>query len=120
MVILDQLEDILEIEVLNDGSNWDKDYILIKECSESRWAENNCASVSNEVAEQYGVGQIELNYGANCHWALLEGNKVIDFTARQYDQTLDFPLVMKKDAWIDLIKSYTIHQGSENTVVIEH
>jgi hypothetical protein len=110
-----------EIEVLNHGRRENGGQLLLQDMSDGMKAEGNCWIVTNELLErtdsgEFGVDEmseivIENRSGPGQHVALYVVRRgrgfVIDYTIRQFDQSLPFPFVATTDDWKATVEKAT-------------
>lgn len=118
-----------DVEVVNRGANKHiKTMVNLKDMKDGPVAQGNCWAITNELIEIVPAAEFDASWtdeisittGARGldHTALLVGDKkdvyVVDYTARQFHQSLPFPFIAKVDEWKDtLSKVY----GSTFTIV---
>lgn len=120
-VVGDLTEKLDEIVFTNwaDDNNVHRTRTL-KEMQEGKKAYNHCDTASGEIKKylrrhpsfsHLNPGLIEAVYADdNTHWALTldigEEQYILDYTARQFDHNADFPVVARKDKWLQQVSDW--------------
>lgn len=117
----------LEPEEITDE---DRTFVTLDELSyRNSLTGNNCHAVTHEVhralIESIGLPEgasastVELVFESGVHWAnhvtTESGERwVVDFTARQFDEGAEFPLIMEADCWQDWASTHvtSTHGGA--------
>lgn len=103
-----------ELEIRNQGANSPtRPYVNLKDMVKGSIAKGNCWAMTKEIvnrvdksafddAEQIEAINIETSWGMG-HTALFvktkNGGYVVDYTARQFDESLPFPFIASPDEW---------------------
>lgn len=125
--ILENYGDTLEFANHSDRSieNGYDEYVFLNDCANEDVAWNNCWIVASEIlenisAEDFDADEIKqidvMAEGAGVYHAAIaasvEGEWIVyDYTARQFDKTLPFPLVAPQNIWKDILEN-RIGKGS--------
>jgi len=108
-----------ELEFANHSDPDHGDYLLLADMADGNKARNNCWIVSSEILETSSSGEfggddpqiVALGGDGEFHAAVTswveDDYYVVDFTARQFDQDLPFPLVTDQNTWKALIEART-------------
>lgn len=107
------LEEYGDLEFPDHSGHSPDGFVTLADMSDSGWAANNCAAVTAEICEMIDPAQfdadsvdeitiVNMNSGGVHVGVLVEdsgGRYVVDYTARQYGDELEFPLVCTVDQW---------------------
>lgn len=103
-----------QLEIRNEGANaTTRPYVNLKDMVHGSIAKGNCWAMTKEIVERVDKSafddaewieeiNIETSWGMG-HTALFVGTKdggyVVDYTARQFDESLPFPFIASPDEW---------------------
>lgn len=110
------------ISFSDEGGRYSEEFVSLDRMSEMRYAISNCAAASFAVIESYQTTNNPLDLigvyydlnengtaalGMRAHWAVVvDGQWVMDFTARQFDKSESYPLVCTVDEWKEKIDGH--------------
>ena len=128
--IVDEFGDFLhEIEFLDHSDLARDGCATMDQLADPKWAQGNCNAASWALAEslfmdeEFDVKTICLKFAKNEHWAnvvQVDGqNWVFDYTARQFDASATFPLVMPVEQWRAYINTLTMKLYSDPVLDME-
>ena len=110
------LSDNEDLEIPNHSSDEYGEWVTLSQMADGAVARNNCWAVTAELLERMGqdefegdtVAQIEIEGSGVYHAAIVthvDGQHyVVDYTIRQFDQSLPFPYVGTQEDWIATVE----------------
>lgn len=96
----------------SNKSNADGDYVSLDDLSDPVAAGNNCFVTTNVLNDwlkrrgHAGFIEVEIVSEKGSHWALRNGDMIVDFTFRQFDPDCEFPVVLNEVEWRSRVESF--------------